>query len=125
MENSGYPDLHAHIAALEKAGLLIRVKRPINKDSEMHPLVRWQFRGGIPEAQRKAFLFENVTDSASRATGPHPKPPARNRTGHRKSRCAIKGQEFLRSEDGIRHALCIFGPAFAKRVRKLGSKAGQ
>ena len=44
---------------------------------------------------------------------------------HRKSRCAIKGQEFLRSEDEIRHALCIFSPAFAKRVRKLGSKAGQ
>ena len=66
MEKSGYPDLHAHIAALEKAGLLIRVKRPINKDSEMHPLVRWQFRGGIPEAQRKAFLFENVVDSTGR-----------------------------------------------------------
>lgn len=58
MEKSGYPDLHAHIAALEKAGLLIRVKRPINKDSEMHPLVRWQFRGGIPESERKAFLLK-------------------------------------------------------------------
>ena len=32
----------------------------------MHPLVRWQFRGGIPEKQRKAFLFENVTDSKGR-----------------------------------------------------------
>ena len=63
MKNAAYPDLHAHIDALEKAGLLIRVTRPINKDTEMHALVRWQFRGGIPEAQRKAFLFENVTDS--------------------------------------------------------------
>ena len=59
----GYPDLHDHIAALEKAGQLIRVDRPINKDTEMHPLVRWQFRGGIPENERKAFLFTNVIDS--------------------------------------------------------------
>jgi UbiD family decarboxylase len=58
-----YPDLHDHIAALEKAGQLIRVDRPINKDTEMHPLVRWQFRGGIPEDQRKAFLFTHVIDS--------------------------------------------------------------
>src|ERR1700741_461406 len=66
MEHRTYSDLHAHIAALEKNGLLIRVKRPINKDTEMHALVRWQFRGGIPEAERKAFLFENVTDSKGR-----------------------------------------------------------
>jgi 4-hydroxy-3-polyprenylbenzoate decarboxylase len=58
-----YPDLHDHIIALEKAGQLIRVTRPINKDTEMHPLVRWQFRGGIPENERKAFLFTNVVDS--------------------------------------------------------------
>ncbi len=62
-----YPDLHDHIAALEDAGLLIRIDRPINKDTEMHPLVRWQFRGGIPEAERKAFLFTNVIDSQGRA----------------------------------------------------------
>ena len=58
-----YPDLHDHIATLEKAGQLVRVDRPINKDTEMHPLVRWQFRGGIPEQDRKAFYFSNVTDS--------------------------------------------------------------
>ncbi len=58
-----YPDLHDHLKALDRAGLLITVDRPINKDTEMHPLVRWQFRGGIPEAERKAFLFTNVTDS--------------------------------------------------------------
>jgi 4-hydroxy-3-polyprenylbenzoate decarboxylase len=66
MSKLKYPDLHAHIAALDKQGLLFRVKRPINKDTEMHALVRWQFRGGIPEAQRKAFLFENVIDSKGR-----------------------------------------------------------
>ena len=32
----------------------------------MHPLVRWQFRGGIAERDRKAFLFTNVTDSTGR-----------------------------------------------------------
>ncbi len=61
-----YPDLREHIDALDRAGLLIRVDRPINKDTEMHPLVRWQFRGGIAESDRKAFLFTNVTDSKGR-----------------------------------------------------------
>jgi 4-hydroxy-3-polyprenylbenzoate decarboxylase len=61
-----YPDLHDHVAALDRAGLLVRVTRPINKDTEMHPLVRWQFRGGIEEKDRKAFLFENVVDSKGR-----------------------------------------------------------
>jgi 4-hydroxy-3-polyprenylbenzoate decarboxylase len=32
----------------------------------MHPLVRWQFRGGIEEKDRKAFLFTNVTDAKGR-----------------------------------------------------------
>jgi 4-hydroxy-3-polyprenylbenzoate decarboxylase len=61
-----YPDLHDHLRALDKAGLLVRVDRPINKDTEMHPLVRWQFRGGIAEKDRKAFLFTNVVDSKGR-----------------------------------------------------------
>jgi 4-hydroxy-3-polyprenylbenzoate decarboxylase len=61
-----YPDLHDHLRALDKAGLLITVDRPIDKDSEMHPLVRWQFRGGIPERDRKAFLFNHVTDAKGR-----------------------------------------------------------
>ena len=62
----GYPDLHDHLAALDKAGLLVTVDRAIDKDSEMHPLVRWQFRGGIEEADRKAFLFRNVVDAKGR-----------------------------------------------------------
>src|SRR5258708_18498904 len=62
----GYPDLNEHREALERAGLLITVDRPIKKDTEMHPLVRWQFRGGIEEPDRKAFLFTNVTDSKRR-----------------------------------------------------------
>src|SRR5262245_8970966 len=34
-----YPDLHEHVLALERAGLLVVVDEPINKDTEMHPLV--------------------------------------------------------------------------------------
>lgn len=56
-----YRDLREYISVLEKSGRLVRIKRQINKDLELHPLVRWQFRG-LPEKDRKAFLFENVTD---------------------------------------------------------------
>jgi UbiD family decarboxylase len=61
-----YPDLHDHLKALEAAGRLVIVDRPIDKDSELHPLVRWQFRGGIGEKDRKAFLFRNVIDAKGR-----------------------------------------------------------
>jgi len=64
--NRNYADLHEHLDRLEKAGLLYRIDAPINKDTEMHPLVRWQFRGGIAEKDRKAFLFSNVVDSKGR-----------------------------------------------------------
>ena len=61
-----YPDLQEHLHALEEKGLLLRIHHPINKDTEIHPLVRWQFRGGIPESERKAFFFENVVDGHGR-----------------------------------------------------------
>ncbi|HZU90114.1 MAG TPA: UbiD family decarboxylase [Stellaceae bacterium] len=61
-----YPDLHEHLQTLEERGLLLRIDRPIDKDSELHPLVRWQFVGGLAEADRKAFLFTNVTDGRGR-----------------------------------------------------------
>ncbi|MGB7176948.1 MAG: UbiD family decarboxylase, partial [Xanthobacteraceae bacterium] len=64
---SGPPlDFQEHLARLEADGLLLRVERPINKDTELHPLVRWQFQGGLKEEQRRAFLFTNVTDSTGR-----------------------------------------------------------
>src|SRR5215470_12422174 len=59
-------DLQEHIADLEARGLLIRIDHPVNKDTELHPLVRLQFIGGIPEAERRAFLFTNVTDAAGK-----------------------------------------------------------
>lgn len=62
MPKRGYADMREHIDALDMAGLLRRIVAPIDKDTELHPLVRWQFRGGIRESDRKAFLFENVID---------------------------------------------------------------
>ncbi|MEA2902712.1 MAG: hypothetical protein QOI12_99 [Alphaproteobacteria bacterium] len=63
--SSYWPTLGKYVEALEQADKLVRVTTPINKDTELHPLVRLQFRG-LPEAQRKAFLFENVIDSRGR-----------------------------------------------------------
>jgi UbiD family decarboxylase len=59
-------DFQTHLAQLEANGLLVRVDRPINKDTELHPLVRCQFLGGIPEDERRAFFFSNVVDSRGR-----------------------------------------------------------
>src|SRR5712692_5678059 len=59
-------DFQEHLARLEARGLLTRIDRPINKDTELHPLARWQFQGGLPESERRAFLFTNVVDSSGR-----------------------------------------------------------
>jgi 4-hydroxy-3-polyprenylbenzoate decarboxylase len=56
-----YKDLREYIQVLEQNSSLVRFKREINKDTELMPLVRWQFRG-LPSKDRKAFLFENVID---------------------------------------------------------------
>ena len=60
-----YNDLREFIAALDEHDKLYRVHREINKDTELQPLVRWQFRG-LPEEARRGFLFDNVTDSNKR-----------------------------------------------------------
>ena len=59
-------DFQEHLANLEAAGLLVRVDREVNKDTELHPLVRWQFQGGLDEDQRRAFLFTNVVGADGR-----------------------------------------------------------
>ena len=61
-----YRDLHEHLEELKKRGLLLTISRAVDKDSELHPLVRWQFVGGMDEAERKAFLFTNITDGRGR-----------------------------------------------------------
>ncbi len=55
-----FKDLREYMEMLDGAGKLRKVSRSINKDTELHPLVRWQFRG-LPEQDRTGFLFENVT----------------------------------------------------------------
>ena len=59
-------DFQEHLVRLEAEGLLKRIERPINKDTELHPLVRWQFQGGLAEDERRAFLFTNVAGSEGR-----------------------------------------------------------
>ncbi|HSN40381.1 MAG TPA: UbiD family decarboxylase [Burkholderiales bacterium] len=61
-----YADLHEHLEELKKQGLLLTIDRPVDKDAELHPLVRWQYVGGIEEHERKAFLFTNVVDGRGR-----------------------------------------------------------
>jgi 4-hydroxy-3-polyprenylbenzoate decarboxylase len=63
---SYWPTLGTYVDGLDKAGKLVRITVPVNKDTELHPLVRLQFRG-LPESQRKAFLFENVVDSRGKS----------------------------------------------------------
>jgi UbiD family decarboxylase len=66
-QSGGPPlDFQEHLARLEAAGLLRRIDRAINKDTELHPLVRWQFQGGLREDERRAFLFTNVVDGEGR-----------------------------------------------------------
>src|SRR6185295_11868338 len=61
-----YPDLHEHLDELRRRKLLLEVSEPVDKDSELHPLVRWQFVGGLDEPERKAFLFTNIVDGRGR-----------------------------------------------------------
>src|SRR5688500_11416633 len=62
MKDDGYyKDVREHLKAIDNRGKLVRVKKQINKDTQLMPLVRWQFRG-LDESKRKAFLFENVID---------------------------------------------------------------
>jgi 4-hydroxy-3-polyprenylbenzoate decarboxylase len=56
-----FRDLRDFISLLEETGKLHRISASIEKNTELMPLVRWQYQG-LPDSQRKAFLFENVTD---------------------------------------------------------------
>jgi 4-hydroxy-3-polyprenylbenzoate decarboxylase len=59
MSNEYYSDLTEYLNALQAKDKLYRIKRKIIKETELTPLVRLQYRG-LPESQRKGFLFENV-----------------------------------------------------------------
>ena len=62
----GHKSLRDALAALEAKSLLHRITKSLSKDSEVMPLVRWQYRG-LPEEQRRAFLFTNITDGRGRS----------------------------------------------------------
>jgi 4-hydroxy-3-polyprenylbenzoate decarboxylase len=68
MSANYYSDLREFIEVLDHQGLLYRWQRPVNKDTELMPLMRLQYRGRA-DAERQAFLFENVTDGRERRYG--------------------------------------------------------
>jgi 4-hydroxy-3-polyprenylbenzoate decarboxylase len=65
MPDAYYEDFRAYLEELDKRGKLRRWRRPVNKDTELMPLMRLQYRG-IADEKRQAFLFENVLDSRNR-----------------------------------------------------------
>jgi 4-hydroxy-3-polyprenylbenzoate decarboxylase len=65
MTTDYYADLREFIQELERRGRLYRWQRPINKDTELMPLMRLQYRG-LPDERRQAFLYENVIDAKGR-----------------------------------------------------------
>lgn len=60
-----YRDIRDYLVELDRRGLLRRVTRTTNKDTEVMPLVRWQFRG-LDTAQRTGWLFDDLIDSRGR-----------------------------------------------------------
>ena len=60
-----YADFRDYLDKLEATGRLRRIARTVDKDRELHPLVKWQYRG-LAEEDRFGFLFERVTDRAGR-----------------------------------------------------------
>jgi len=60
-----FKDLRSCLENLKRSDLLFSIDRLIDKDSELMPLVRWQYRG-LAEAERRGFLFTNVTDGRGR-----------------------------------------------------------
>jgi len=60
-----YRDFREYVSKLDAMGLVRRISTPINKDTELMPLVRLQFRG-LPAEQRTAFVFDNIHDLRGR-----------------------------------------------------------
>ena len=68
MSDNYYNDLCEFIEVLDHQGLLYRWHRKVNKDSELMPLMRLQYRGRS-DAERQAFLYESVIDGQGRRYG--------------------------------------------------------
>jgi hypothetical protein len=54
--NYPFGDLRDYLAELDRRGLLTRVSTAVDKDSQLVPLVRLQFRG-LPEQDRRALTL--------------------------------------------------------------------
>jgi 4-hydroxy-3-polyprenylbenzoate decarboxylase len=62
MSATYFADFRAYLSELERRGKLCRWRRAVNKDTELMPLMRLQYRG-LPDEKRQALLFENVHNS--------------------------------------------------------------
>jgi 4-hydroxy-3-polyprenylbenzoate decarboxylase len=62
---SYYTSLRDYIKTLESREKLFRIQREVCRETKLEPLVRWQFRG-LPESERRAFLFEKVASVTGR-----------------------------------------------------------
>lgn len=60
-----YTSIRDFVDVLDAQNKLFRIKREINKDTELMPVTKWEFRG-LPESERRAFLFENISDANGR-----------------------------------------------------------
>ena len=63
-----FTDFRAFLDDLERRGKLYRWRQRVNKDTELMPLMRLQYRG-LPDDKRQVLLFENVCDSNGRQYG--------------------------------------------------------
>ena len=63
--HTSYQNFREYLEELKRRDLLVEVESPINKDNQLGPLVRWQFRG-LKSSQRKGWLFTHLTDSRGR-----------------------------------------------------------
>ena len=64
-----YKDLREFLGTLERNGKLLRVTKPLKKETEVGPLMWLQYRG-LPEEKWKSFLFDKVIDVKGRQYEP-------------------------------------------------------
>ncbi len=62
---SYYRDLQDYLKTLDDHGKLFTIDSPVKKETDITTLARLQYRG-LPENQRRGFLFTNVHDAKSR-----------------------------------------------------------
>ncbi|MEE9612684.1 MAG: UbiD family decarboxylase [Desulfatiglandales bacterium] len=61
-----FRSLRDYLEYLKSRGQIFVIDRLINKDTELMPLVRCQYRG-LEESERRPFLFTHVTDAKNRS----------------------------------------------------------